>query len=79
MEAIKEALLSRNIFAWAIAILVLILFLKFLKTAGKGFLLFLTLILLVSMLSIFFPQVLEPLVDFVRGGWLGDNRPDRPW
>ena len=21
----------------------------------------------------------DPLVDFVRGGWLGENRPDRPW
>ncbi len=74
MEELKQALLSRNIIAWAIIIVLFILLLKLLKSAGKGLVICLGVLLLGVVLYQFFPGVIAPMVDFVRGGWLGDNR-----
>jgi hypothetical protein len=79
MEMLKEALMSRNIFAWVIVLVLFVLCLKLLKSAGKGLVIFIWIVILFFILSKYFPGVVDPLVDFVRGGWLGDNRPDRPW
>jgi hypothetical protein len=79
MEMIKEALMSQNIIAWVIVLVLFVLCLKFLKSAGKGLVIFLGIIILFFILSKFFPGVVAPLVDFVKGGWLGENRPDKPW
>ncbi len=79
MEMLKEALMSRNIFAWVIVLVLFVLCMKFLKSAGKGLVIFIGIVILFFILSKFFPGVVAPLVDFVRGGWLGENRPDRPW
>ena len=79
MEFLQEAVASRNIVVWIILVVLLIIFIKVLKSAGKGFVLLLILVGVVVLLAKIFPGLLEPLVDFVRGGWLGDQRPDRPW
>jgi uncharacterized membrane protein len=79
MEMLKEALFSRNIIAWAIVLVLIVLFLKLLQSAGKGLVIFIGILILVITLFRFFPEVVAPLVDFVRGGWLGENRPDKPW
>jgi len=79
MEFLQEAVASRNIVVWIILIVLLILFIKILKSAGKGFVLMLIFIGVTVLLAKVFPGLLDPLVDFVRGGWLGDQRPDRPW
>lgn len=71
--------MSRNIFAWVIVLVLFVLCLKLLKSAGKGLVIFIWIVILFFILSKYFPGVVDPLVDFVRGGWLGDNRPDRPW
>ncbi len=79
MEELKDALLSPNIIVWIILIVVLVVVLKFLKSAGKLFIILLCLIILGFILHQFAPGVLDPMIDFVRGGWLGENRPDAPW
>ncbi|MGC6424352.1 MAG: hypothetical protein ACON4O_05125 [Lentimonas sp.] len=77
MEVLKELLLSGNIVVWIIAIVALVILLKFLKSAGK-------LILIASVLGVavgflletFAPGVLDPLIDFVKSNWLGEDRPN---
>ena len=72
---LKEALLSRNIIAWVIVIVLFVLCLKCLKSAGKGIVIFIGIMILCAILAKYFPGVVAPLVDFVQGGWLGDDRP----
>ena len=79
MEMLKEALASGHIIAWVIILVLFVLCLKFLKSAGKGLLILLVIIILGFILAKFFPDAVAPLVDFVRGGWLGDERPDKAW
>lgn len=79
MEVLQEAIASRNIVVWIILVVILIIFVKILKSAGKGFVLLLIFVGLVVLLAKMFPDFLAPAIDFVRGGWLGDQRPDRPW
>lgn len=79
MEFLQEAIASRNIVVWIILVVLLILFIKILKSAGKGIVMLIILIGVIALLAKMFPDFLAPIVDFVRGGWLGDQRPDRPW
>jgi len=72
MEFLQEAIASRNIVVWIILVVLLILFIKILKSAGKGFVMLLIAVGLVMLLAKVFPGFMEPLVEFVRGGWLGD-------
>lgn len=74
MEALKEALMSRNILAWGIVILLVVLVLRLLKSATQGFVILVVIFALLFVLYRFFPGVSAPLVDFVKGGWLGDQR-----
>lgn len=67
--------MSRNIIAWVIVLVVFVLCLKFLKNAGKGIIIFIGIMLLCAILAKYFPGVVAPLVDFVKGGWLGEHRP----
>ncbi|MEN8792257.1 MAG: hypothetical protein ACN4GF_05205 [Lentimonas sp.] len=75
MDELKESLLSGNIFVWIVTIVVLVLVLKFLKNAGKIFIILLVVAIGGLVLNQFAPGVLDPLIDFVKGGWLGDQRP----
>lgn len=79
MEAFKELIASGNLVGWIILILLLIIFIKILKSAGKGLLLFAAFCAGVFLIAKFFPGFAEPIADFIRGGWLGEHRPDRPW
>lgn len=76
---LKDALMSRNIIAWVIMLVLFVLCLKLLKSAGKGIVIFIGIVILGFILGKFFPDVVAPLIDFVRGGWLGDARPDKAW
>jgi hypothetical protein len=76
MEFLQEAIASRNIVVWIILVVLLIVFIKILKSAGKGFVLLLIFVGIVLLLAMVFPGLLAPITDFVRGGWLGDQRPD---
>ena len=76
MEFLQEAIASRNIVAWVILIILLIIFIKLLKSMGKGLFLFIAFCAGVFIISKYFPGISEPIADFVRGGWLGDQRPD---
>ena len=75
METLKEALMSQNIIAWVIVLVVFVLCLKFIKSAGKGIIIFIGILILCAILAKYFPGVVAPLVDFVNGGWLGEHRP----
>ncbi len=74
MEAILEALKGGNIVAWVIVGLLLVLILKLLQSAGKGLMILIMIVGVVMVLYRFFPGLVAPLVEFVEGGWLGDNR-----
>ena len=79
MEAIKELVFSGNLVAWIILVLLLVIFIKVLKSAGKGLIFFAGFCACVFLIAKFFPGFAEPIADFIRGGWLGEHRPDRPW
>lgn len=76
MEMLKDALMSRNLIAWVIVLVLFVLCLKLLKSAGKGLVIFLGIVVLCFILAKFFPDVVAPIADFMGSGWLGDNRPD---
>ena len=73
MEAIIDALASGNLVAWIIIGLLLVLVLKLLQSAGKSLIILVMIIGLGMVLYHFFPGVIAPLVNFVKGGWLGDK------
>jgi hypothetical protein len=56
----------------------LILLFKILKSVGKCILKLTIIIGIVALLVKFFPGLFEPLIDFVRDTWLGDQSPDKP-
>ena len=56
----------------------LILLFKILKSVGKCILKLTIIIGIVALLVKFFPGLFEPLIDFVRDAWLGDQGPDKP-
>jgi fucose permease len=74
MEFIQEAIASRNIVVWAILLVLLIVLIKVLKSASKGLIVILLVIGFGFLASRMFPDLFAPAIDFVRGGWLGDNR-----
>ena len=78
MEFLQEAIASRNIAFWIILTVLLILLFKILKSVGKCILRLILIIGIVALLVKFFPGLFEPLVDFVRDAWLGDQGPDKP-
>ena len=78
MEFLQESIASRNIFFWIILVVLLILLYKILKTVGKCILRLIIIIGIVALLVKFFPGLFEPLIDFVRDAWLGDQSPDKP-
>ena len=78
MEFLQEAIASRNIVFWIILVVLLILLFKVLKTVGKCILRLIIIIGIVALLVKFFPGLFEPLIDFVRDAWLGDQSPDNP-
>ena len=78
MEFLQEAIASRNIVFWIILVVLLILLFKVLKTVGKCILKLTIIIGIVALLVKFFPGLFEPLIDFVRDAWLGDQGPDKP-
>ena len=78
MEFLQEAIASRNIVFWIILAILLILLFKILKSMGK-FILKLTIIIgIVVLLVKFFPGLFEPMIDFVRDVWPGDQSLDNP-
>ena len=78
MEFLQEAIASRNIVFWIILVVLLILLFKILKSVGKRILKLIIIIGIVALLVKFFPGLFEPMIDFVRDAWLGDQGPDKP-
>ena len=77
MEFLQEAIASRNIVFWIILVVLLILLFKILKSVGKCILKLTIIIGIVALLVKFFPGLFEPLIDFARDAWLGDQGPDK--
>ncbi|MEC8209996.1 MAG: hypothetical protein VX051_06010 [Verrucomicrobiota bacterium] len=78
MEFLQEAIASRNIVFWIILVVLLILLFKILKSLGKCILKLTIITGIVALLVKFFPGLFEPLIDFVRDAWLGDQGSDKP-
>ena len=78
MEFLQEAIATRNIVFWIILVVLLIFLFKILKSVGKCILKLTIIIGIVALLVNFFPGLFEPLIDFVRDAWLGDQGPDKP-
>ena len=72
MDFIQEALASRDLVAWVILVLVVLIVIKLLKSLGAAFVVLLLLTGVGFILAQMFPGFIQPLVDYVRGGWLGD-------
>ncbi|TVP75080.1 MAG: hypothetical protein EA353_14600 [Puniceicoccaceae bacterium] len=72
MEYIQEAIASRNLIAWVIILLILVILVNILKNLSKGFLILFVLVGLGIFLAQVFPDFIQPFADFVRGGWLGN-------
>lgn len=79
MDAFKELLASGNIVGWIILVVLLAILIKLLKSVGKGLFLVAALCLSFFLLAKFFPDIAAPITEFIRGGWLGEERPDVPW
>ena len=78
MEFLQEAIASRNIVFWIILAILLILLFKILKSMGKCILKLTIIIWIVALLVKFFPGLFEPMIDFVRDAWPGNQSPDNP-
>ena len=70
MENLIEAIDPGAVLIGAILLFLLLVVFKILKSLGKGILFLGALALSVLLVSKFAPGVLEPMVDFVQGGWL---------
>lgn len=79
MEYLQEAVSSKNIFVWLFIVIAFVLFIKFLKAAGKGFLLLVAFVVVVVFVGNAFPEFVAPMVDFVKGGWLGQQEQPDGW
>lgn len=73
MEELREYFLSGNFIVWIVAVVVLVLFLKFLKNAGKLLLLLIGVVIAGFLLQTFAPDIFDQLVGFVKGVWLDVN------
>tara|TARA_R110002111_G_scaffold61909_1_gene102941 strand:+ start:245 stop:484 length:240 start_codon:yes stop_codon:yes gene_type:complete len=78
MDFIQEAILSRNIVVWIILVVLLILTIKLLQTAGKGLIMLLITFAVILIITKVFPSLMEPVIDFLRGGWMGGTRSSPP-
>lgn len=76
MENLIDSINPGTVLIGLILLFLILVVFKILKSLGKGILFLGALLLTVFMVSKFAPGVLEPMIDFVQGGWLGDNRPD---
>lgn len=76
MENLIEAINPGTILIGLILLFLLLVGFKILKSLGKGILFLGALLLSVLLVSKFAPGILDPMIDFVQGGWLGDDRPD---
>jgi antibiotic biosynthesis monooxygenase (ABM) superfamily enzyme len=72
MEFIQELIASRNLVAWVILIVLVLVIIKLMKSLGTGFALLMLLIGIGFIMVQLFPGFVQPMVDFVRGGWLGE-------
>lgn len=72
MDYIQEAIASRDLVVWAILLVLLLIVVKILKSLGTGFFILLILIGIGFALAQVFPGFVEPIVEWVKGGWLGD-------
>jgi membrane-bound ClpP family serine protease len=79
MEFIQEAIASRNIVAWIILVVLLIVIIKILQTAGKGLVILLIALGIVLIIAKVFPGLIAPIVDFVQGGWMGSRIQEQSW
>ncbi|NQY32138.1 MAG: hypothetical protein HRT56_03070 [Coraliomargarita sp.] len=72
MDQLMNALMERNLVAWGIVVLVLVLFLKLLQSVGKGLFILLVIGIVTLVLLKFFPGVMAPVSDFIGGSWMGN-------
>jgi len=72
MDELRQSLSSGNIVVWIIAIVVLVLVLKFLKSIGKMAIWIVFLLILGLIFYRFAPDFVDSLAEFVKGGWLAD-------
>jgi len=76
VNSLIEAINPGTILIGVILLFLLLVVLKILKSLGKGILVLGALALSAFLVAKYAPGILDPMVDFVQGGWLGDDRRD---
>ncbi|MEC8209823.1 MAG: hypothetical protein VX051_05125 [Verrucomicrobiota bacterium] len=78
MEFLQEAIATRNIVFWIILLVLLIFLFKILKSVARCILKLTIIIGIIALLVKFFPGLFEPMIDFVRDAWLGNQGHEKP-
>ena len=72
MENILEAIASRDLVAWIILIFLILIVIKIFKSLGTAFVFVVILGAIGFVLAQVFPGFIQPMLEFVQGGWMGD-------
>ncbi len=75
MDAFIESFQPGYLIVGVILLFALIVLFKIIKSLSKGLIVIASLILVIFLLARYAPGVIDPMVDFVKGGWMGDDRP----
>ena len=78
MEFLQEAFASRDLVLWGILLLLLLIFLKLLMSAGKGLFILLICIGGIALVAKLFPEFLEQVMELIRETWQGASDSDSP-
>ena len=73
MEFFQENTLIYNITAGIIVLVLFLLVLKLIKSVGKTVLILVGVGIVGYGIMKFYPEVAEPVIEFVNGGWMNSN------
>ncbi len=73
LDMLQETIASRNIIGWIIIVVLLILFIKLLQNVGKVVFLVAAVAAGIFVIMHYFPDIAEPITEFIRGSWMGES------
>jgi O-antigen ligase len=73
MEFLQEGIASRELWVWLVLLVALVLLVKVLASVGKGIVMILIVVAIGLVLVRTFPDLFDPVVEFIEGGWMRDG------